>query len=70
MGSRNTAAVKCTDYKSLDIVKNSGIISANMNVLIAILLNGAVGDNLGETLKCLYRNNDFPAKFALSLQDS
>lgn len=67
MGSRNIVVVKCIDYKFFDIVKNLGIISVNMNVLIVIFLNGVVGDNFGEILKCLYRNNDFFVKFVFFL---
>lgn len=44
MGSRDTAAVKYTDYESLEIVKDSGNISANVNVLIVLLLKRVCGE--------------------------
>lgn len=48
MGIRDTATVKYIDCKSLEIVKDAGIISANVCMLIVVLLNGPMEATQGK----------------------
>lgn len=68
VGSRDTAAVKCIDCKSLEIVKDSGIISANVCMLTIILLNGPMGATLGKHWSA-WEINCSLVELAFSLQD-